>query len=371
MKAQLLLCLTLIGLTLSAQEIAPKQFLPSYGPVVQDGVDASLEVSYIYWRVSEDGLISSSQGYNLTNKSSFNVIEPQGEQQGIFDRCSSGFKAGFGADFKYDDWFIDVLYTYFHSNYNPLKNHQENGETLESQGPYFTTIPGYFDTKSPLVVKPQPLFFNNMAAQALSFWNLRFNVIDCMLNKSFYLSRYLIVTPALGIKTTWQNQSYTARYWIEGLSSKNQTTLENYRTFNKQFYAGVGTRLGLDTAWFVSDELSLFAQIFGTTLFGVFKDKREDITAVAVKDTGEVLVENNMKVNVRAVEHFVNTVLETQIGLRWDYYLFEEAYRLRLQFGYENQLWFNQNHFLTPNLGGAQGADLGFMGFNFTVKFDF
>ena len=203
----------------------------------------------------------------------------------------------------------------------------------------------------------------------------------------------LVVTPSLGLKTTWQNQSYTVRYLIEGkgvdLGGETNLnypdpaayftpdnfaydpTLENYRSYNKQFYYGIGTRAGFDTAWFLSEDLSVFAQIYGTTLFGVFKDRREDTTNVFAQDTGALLLENTTKVNLRAVEHFINGVLETQIGLRWDYYLYQEAYRLRLQFGYENQLWFNQNHFLSPGFQGASGANLGFMGFNFTVKFDF
>ncbi len=397
-KVFLFFCCLLSSLVIAQESSSSKtrKFLPDYGPVVKNGLDLSLDVSYIYWRVSEDGLTASSGGYNLTDRSSFNTIEPQGEQQGIMDRCSSGFKVGFGMDFKYDDWFMDVVYTYFHSNYDSLKNCIKDCKTNtceEVKGQYYTTTSGAFQTQASVLPLSQPLFFNNIASFTNSLWTLRFNTIDLMLNKSFYLSPLLVVTPSLGVKTTWQNQSYTVRYLIEGkgVDLGGETllkypepatyftldnfaydpTLENYHIYNKQFYYGVGTRAGFDTAWFLSEELSVFAQIYGTTLFGVFKDRREDTTNVFALDTGDAIIENTTKVNVRAVEHFINGVLETQIGLRWDYYLYQEAYRLRLQFGYENQLWFNQNHFLTPGFQGVSGADLGFMGFNFTVKFDF
>lgn len=399
MKLKLLMCLGCFlsfGSFAKATDLKEKTFLPDYGPVVKGGVDASLDISYIYWRVSEDELVASSEGYNLTNTSSFNKIEPQGEQQRVLDKCSSGFKVGFGMDFKYDDWFLDVVYTWFHSNYNPLKNcikdcTKNNCEDVK--GYYYTNIPAPFETQASDLPLRQPLVFNNIASKAETLWTLRFNTLDLMLNKSFYISPHFVVTPSLGFKTTWQNQSYTARYLIEGrginLGGVTSTsypdltsfytldnfaydpTIENYRIYNKQFYYGIGTRVGVDTSWFVSEELSIFAQIYGTSLYGVFKDQREDVTNVFAQDTGASIIENNTKVNLRAVEHGVNGVLETQIGLRWDYYLYEEAYRLRLQFGYENQLWFNQNHFLTPYLSGSTGADLGFMGFNFTVKFDF
>lgn len=361
-------------------KVIKQEYLPSYGPVVKGGVDASVDVSYIYWRVSEDDLNIGSSGYNLTDQTSYNKLEPQGEQEGIFDRCSSGFKVGLGMDFSHDGWSLDVIYTWLHSNYNPLKECLKNPKITCERGfgTYYTIIPASFDTVASDLQLQQPTLFNNIASFNTALWTLRFNVIDVMLSKSFYLSPKFVLTPSVGLKTSWQNQSFLVRYLIEGrgenlggASSIYNPTEEYYRIYNKQFYYGLGTRVGMDTSWWVSDSLSVFGQIYGTTLAGMFKDRREDVTQVTAQDTGASIIENNTKINLRGVDHFINTVLETQIGLRWDYFLCDEAYRLRLQFGYENQLWFNQNHFLTPYLQGATGADLGFMGFTATVNFDF
>jgi hypothetical protein len=218
---------------------------------------------------------------------------------------------------------------------------------------------------------------------ATGSWRLHFNVIDWEVGRSFFISPKLVLRPHMGLKGTWQKQWYDIAYTMNGAADPtfDTTTLiptiyqytnetEVYSQYHVQRYWGVGTRMGLDTSWMITKCFSLFGEVSASTMFGYFKDTRTDVSNVVNTDT-TVILENNTTVNVAGRRHQVNAVLETQIGLRYDYMWCDDEYRFRLQAGWESQLWFNQNHFLLNDFANQQGADLGFEGLTVQVRFDF
>ncbi len=370
------------------------EIMPNYGLQNKDRIGGSLEISYIYWRVSEEGLDSGAANVAKQPVYSNNQLVDK-ETYGILDRCSSGFKVGLGSDFRYDGWELDLLYTNFHSNYNPpVELSADCDPTLApSKGPYYGISQGNFSVKDQSIPVVTSLLFNNIVSEVYSVWRLRFNTIDLTLSKTFFVSPKLLCTPTIGLKGAWIKQSWIQKYLNRGNginiggSSTSQTYAllnptysssdysyqnlkENYRITSEQWSGGIGPRFGFETAWIVIDEITLFVDVYGTTLCGYFKDTRKD-TSKILNSSDEILIDNYTAVATRADAHLITPVIESLLGIRYDAFFCDQKYRFRMQLGFENQLWFEQNHLIGNYLTEPMGGDLTFMGLNFMVRFDF
>ena len=230
-------------------------------------------------------------------------------------------------------------------------------------------------------------------SEVYSVWRLRFNTIDLTLSKTFFVSPKLLCTPTIGLKGAWIKQSWIQKYLNRGNginiggSSTSQTYAllnptysssdysyqnlkENYRITSEQWSGGIGPRFGFETAWIVIDEITLFVDVYGTTLCGYFKDTRKD-TSKILNSSDEILIDNYTAVATRADAHLITPVIESLLGIRYDAFFCDQKYRFRMQLGFENQLWFEQNHLIGNYLTEPMGGDLTFMGLNFMVRFDF
>lgn len=365
--------------------IQGKEITPNAGPVVNCGADIFIEADYIYWYVSEDALTYAAAGVQSGSFGSSNNVFNQKSRAGIKGRMASGFKVAGGLDLDYDGWDTLAQYTWLRVN---SRHHNgdfygvETGTSSAGVGPYYPMVDGNFNTYS---TDPSSNYGSyNMISGATGSWRLHFNVIDWEVGRSFFISPKLVLRPHMGLKGTWQKQWYDIAYTMNGVanptfdSTSGLTTsyaytseTEVYSQYHMQRYWGIGTRMGLDTSWMITKCFSIFGEMSASTMFGYFKDTRTDVSNVVNSDTDAVILENNTTVNVAGRRHQVNAVLETQIGLRYDYMWCDDEYRFRLQAGWESQLWFNQNHFLLNDLANQQGADLGFEGLTVQVRFDF
>lgn len=371
--------------------IKDKEITPNAGPAVNGGADIFIEADYIYWYVSQDGLNYAAGGV-LDNKfgASNNVFSQQ-SRAGIKGKMASGFKVAGGLDLDYDGWDTLAQYTWLHVNSrshhgdcycDPCSPSNPNtGTTSAGVGPYYPMLDGNFNTYATTGSSNYASYM--LATGATGQWRLHFNVIDWEVGRSFFISPKLVLRPHMGFKGTWQKQWYDIDYTLVGVASPtfdangnpndfnytNET--EVYSVYNLQRYWGIGTRMGLDSSWMISKCFSIFGEMAASTMFGYFKDTRTDVSNVVDTTTDAVIVENNTRINLAGRKHQVNAVLETQIGLRYDYLFSDDEYRFRLQAGWESQLWFNQNQFLADDLANQQGANLGFQGLTVNVRFDF
>jgi len=365
--------------------IQGKEITPNAGPVVNCGADIFIEADYIYWYVSEDALTYAAAGVQSGSFGSSNNVFNQQSRAGIKGKMASGFKVAGGLDLDYDGWDTLAQYTWLHVN---SRNHHghchgvQTGTSSAGVGPYYPMVDGNFNTYSTDLSSNYGSY--SLISGATGSWRLHFNVIDWEVGRSFFISPKLVLRPHMGLKGTWQKQWYDIAYTINGVADPtfDSTTLlptsyayttetEVYSQYHVQRYWGIGTRMGLDTSWMITKCFSIFGEMSASTMFGYFKDTRTDVSNVVNSDTDAVILENNTTVNVAGRRHQVNAVLETQIGLRYDYMWCDDEYRFRLQAGWESQLWFNQNHFLLNDLANQQGADLGFEGLTVQVRFDF
>ncbi|MES2200416.1 MAG: Lpg1974 family pore-forming outer membrane protein [Chlamydiota bacterium] len=310
---------------------------PSAGPRVVDGVDMFFTGDYIYWTAREDNLEYASTGY--TNDDDHSV--DSGLSKSPKSQYKTGFKAGFGFNFGHDCWDSLLNYTWFQSNNNKssITADYEDGLT-PSFDPYISL--GSAD------------FFNS----AKSKWDFHFNTIDWELGRNCYISKYLSLRPFVGLKGSWQKQTLKNCYKGEvadlAFSYHNNT--------NSSFW-GVGIRSGLNTSWHLSESWSLYGDLALSALWSSFDNHRND--SYHTPSLGKI-----HPVSTRGSTNTLAPVLELAMGLRKDVWFFQDRLHIGLQAGWEEQIWWDQNH-LSLNKGLAREGNLYLQGLTARLRLDF
>ncbi len=309
---------------------------PSAGPRVIDGIDMFFTGDYLYWTAREDNLEYASTGY--TNNDEFSVSSGRAKSPNF--HYESGFKAGFGFNFGHDCWDTLLNYTWFQSNNNKssIEADYDGGLT-----PSFT----------PHIALELSDFFNS----ANSNFSLHFNNIDWELGRNCYISKYLSLRPFVGLKGSWQKQTFNNQY--QGEAEHHSFTYDNN---NKSSFWGVGIRSGLNTSWHLSESWSLFGDLALSALWSSFDTHRND--------SYEVAHESTYPVKVKESTNTLSPVLELSMGLRKDVWFFQDRLHIGVQAGWEEQVWWNQNR-LSSDLGLARGGNLYLQGLTARIRIDF
>lgn len=387
------------GFVYNYNRVKTKEITPYAGSCARRAVDVYFEGDYIYWNAREEGLEYAASGVMELNDTSYYPVVaagtyklPQGNVYGPDFKTRSGFKAGVGLNFSYDGWSLGGVYTRLTST--------ANGEAANAAGLLPVQQLGFIvqDTNVSFGGFSESVAAQQNTLAASSNWHLNFNVLDIGLAREYFISSKIILKPNLGIKFTMQKQHYNVFFDHSGVLSKfpvsdltvlevgkkTPTTVPFGKTevlnialageasscYNVQNYWGFGPRVGSNLSWLFSKNFSLFGEGALSTLWGRFKDDRQDIANVVDLNTGAVLVNDFTGVNVRNTKHDLNAALELQIGLRCDIWSSKGDVRFRMQVGWENQVWFAQNHFSNFN-SRVDSNNLVLQGLTVQVSFDF
>jgi len=348
--------------------IKAKEITPNAGPAVQGGLDVYLLADYILWHASEGGLAYVDNGGVRTSGSAAtsNNTLTQGQVLAPHFKMSSGFKVGLGLDFDYDGWDLGATYTW-------LRTHASSSYAAPATGSNRTLNGGNFVVATTGTSDVED-FYNVPTVSGSGDWRLHFNNIDLELGRNYFISPKLTLRPHFGLKGTWQTQHYNVTYNQTG-SAWNITTVntstpsatnasEVYTMTSEQHYWGLGIRTGVDTSWMFTRNWSIFGDWAFSTLWGQFKGTRADVSNVT-SSAGAALLTNYTPFNIHSRTHQLNAVLELELGFRYDYWFSDDEYRFRIEAGWENQLWFNQNQFY------GKAGHLSLQGFTLNVRFDF
>jgi len=344
-----LLCVTLIGTLLSsafadttteAHEMRThsemeKTITPNAMPIIQHGFNAYVTADFIYWTGRLDTLNYAHTGLSRPNEASpsFKGISEPGSEIGVDHKLSPGFKAGVGLSLGHDGWDTYFQYTWLHSHAS---------STSEQTTALWKFAPG-------------SIFSNDFSLIGTSSgqWHLHFNTMDWELGREYFISPHLLLRPFIGLKGTWQRQTYNIDY--DNISQAdatggglfNATSTGSYSINNKQYFWGIGPRIGLNSSWQFNRNWGLFGDIAWSTLWSYFTDSRIDTAKeVSAFSYQRQAGTPTIVANERSRFHSVFPVLELALGARWDYWFLDDDYRIRIQAAWEEQVWFDQNHFI-------------------------
>jgi hypothetical protein len=370
-----------VGFVTNYQKVKTMEVTPIGGMFVKRAVGAFVEGDYILWWSRQEGLAYAARGalefmdntfYTLAARGTYNL--PQGKIYEPSFHASSGFKAGFGFNFDHDGWSFKALYTRLVSG--------ANGKTPDTIPQAGMLVPLEEQLGFVVGVTNEKLGGLNQQPEAYldtweasTHWHLRFETLDLELAREYFIGSKLLLKTCLGLKGSLQKQIYNVYYSHGGtltgfpvigpatvvvIGQAHPVTVdagkvevlniafagENTSIYNTQHYWSFGPRFGSNLSWLLSKNFSLFGDGAISALWGQFKDTRKDIVNI-VQDfyTGAILVEDFPYVNTHQNVHDVNAVLEMQIGARYDWWSHLGSVRFRAQVGWENQIWFGQNHF--------------------------
>ena len=311
---------------------------PDAGPRIVDGVDFMISADFIFWTAREDGLAFAASGH----KNFVNRTPKSGEVYHPNFSFDAGFKVALGYATPHDGWDVWGEYTW-------LQSHA--GRRSVSQNPNKTNLLRLWQPGGQL----NPIF---TLFEADGKWKIFLNVIDVELGRNFFVSKYLKFRPHFGMKGTWQTQDYVVRYTGQDISGFDRQE----RIHIQQEYWGFGPRAGFDTAWHFYKKWAIYGDFAISALWGQFGVERTDR-----------FVDNDIPfymINTENDPHSIKSVMEWELGIRFETWFSFNHYYLSMQVGWEQQIWLDQNQFFHVLEESAHG-DLTFQGLTAKIRFEF
>jgi hypothetical protein len=336
------------------QELKQVEVTPKATPLVQKGMDFFIDLAYIAWVPAEGGLaIAQSEvpAPGATTSSNFSL--PQGYKYRPDFKLSSGFKVAVGGDFDFDGWRTYFQYTWFKSRAQAQYAKAKEQENLTLWEGNFNVIS--YNQSNNLAI------FTNVSDSGVANWKLKFNALDWVFERSYFLSRSFVFNSCFGFKLAWNTQDYNIFYNQKGISTiikeNNQSKLivtagEDYDIVNHQSYVGGGPLIGCVGQWLMTKNFSWIFDMKISNLWGKFSTSRKDTSNVADLAGSSNKLSNYTALNLQDSLCQLNAVIENTIGVNYSYWSYQEKYNLVFFAGWETQMWFDQNQFIQQGLSG-------------------
>jgi len=260
-----------------------------------------------------------------------------GESKRADFRWRWGFRAEMGYRLPHDQWDAVATYTWFH----------DKADRTAVSGPEETVIP---------LLPPYTSFAEGASASIQ--WHLRYQNLDAMLKKGYFLSRHFSVTPFFGLRNSWIDHGYKARY-----SDPNGEVPETIYVWAKQDFWGIGPVTGLSSEWHFSSQWMIFGSFNGSVLASDY-----DLS-------GQLLTSEGLQDKIKANTKRMSPTVQGALGFGWHMNFNRNRNHIALRFSYEAQYWWKQNLTIGYNSSyysiSRNGEDLGFHGFTLDALFDF
>jgi hypothetical protein len=301
---------------------------PPARPVVRDGSDLWIQVEALYMQATEDGL-----AYGIKNGTASPI---DGTVKNVNYDWNWGFRAGLGYNLPHDGWDVLFNWTWLYSSDKKTDSPSAPESVIQTQtAPTFATTPAVTSAKGRV--------------------GLHTNILDFELGREFFVSKWLTLRPFGGIRGAWLNRNFRYSY-----ATAPKTVGHNHNRFR-----GAGLRGGLDTQWGLGSGWSFFADAALSLIYGMQRlHNHQDAGATRIQH-----YKNNW--------HVARPMLDLGAGLRWDHLFSCDAYRIRIQFGWEQSILWGFNKDMNFVNAAAPGkytfnqGDLSYSGVALQFRFDF
>ena len=325
-----------------------REITPAAGPRVAHGADVFITANFIWWKANQDGLRYAASGFGGATAAAdpFAGVST-GKDKSVGESWEPGFKVGLGLNLSHDGWDLFAQYTWLNaSNTNSIRSNSDG------------LVPNY-NGNIPSTAS---------ITEASGKWDLHFNVIDVELGRNFYLSQFLTMRPFIGFKGTWQDQDTRFNYRGTGFQIDGVPTPATgpYKIRNTVDVWGIGFRGGLNLAYYMAKSWSIFGNLAWTSMWSDYdtlkRTDRLDDTTTGNSSTRVSLSNDTF--------YSIKYVAETEIGLRWEIWFYDDNYHFAIQAGWEQQVWINWAQ--VPVVGQEQAEhDMTLHGLNLKFRFDF
>lgn len=299
--------------------------------------DAFINVSFLYWEASEDGL------HLGINQSGTRPTDDSVLYQSFSYEPGVAVEAGFRSD-CWDDWGGLIGYTRMHGSY---ENHHSR-----------PTDTGRID------LYPWISQNNSFANSFASKWKNELDVIDFGLYRTYYVGRRLTLMTYFGGRGGWINQALNFEVDVQninaGLAIPSRLENESESWF-------VGPRAALRTNWLLGWGFSLVGNTSGSICY-------QKYTITQDQDETTTLGQTGIRANLDVGQ--LRPYFDMQAGLKWGMYTCGRRFHFDLQATYDFMVYFQQNGMrMLADLiaSGSEGAmgNLYFQGLTLKGQFTF
>ena len=321
---------------------------PSSRFQVDNGWNIFLNTEFLWWVAKEDCLYYAQSGFTNQPTSAVppdGTIDFDGHLERVASDWSPGFRIGLGGNMAYDEWDIFLNWTWFKSHARDSSHSTHRGNLL--------VLWGHPDVDASVSNSA------NAATYAKCVWNMRLNILDLELGRSFWVGRHFSLRPFFGARGAWIDQSFNIHYRL------TTTPVTEAHLRPKSDFEGGGVRAGLDARFALLGGWSFYGLASASMLYGHFDcDFHESWDDVRIASTRDGF-------------HQATSTAQLALGVRWDTYVHHDRYHFGLYAGWEQNIWFGLNkmnrYFGQLQQGNLEqlNGDLTLQGGTFGVRFDF
>lgn len=272
--------------------IQNSQIMPGYNASGRHDFLFFVSGCYLFFQPIEKGSIFA-----------YSVNDIDTEKTRIYDinvNFKSGFRITLGCNTRLDDWTLLSNYMRYHINKTKNIHH-------EAICPWDST--------------PALTIMSHIKAE----WQLDMDLLDLFLSRPFYSGTHVIIYPAFGLKGGWIHQKFNTN----SISQIDQNLL-----FSKDILKSwiIGLCGSLKLKYIMIFGFSFFAEGSASLLYQDFKVRN-------TKNNYLNILEDNSYNSVS----YINPNLNIATGFEWGDYFFDKCTHLSFLFGYESQVYWNQN----------------------------
>lgn len=309
--------------------------------------DVYADASFIYWQPTQDnsefGISSSKAAAATANIFGTTATPVSNYMVNLNTNYKPGFEIGLGLNFGSDNWDSCLQYTWFH-NTNSNKFEAATGASVfpSRLQPGATGSAGSFDS-------------------ANASWNLKMDLADWQLGRSYYVGKKLTFRPFVGLRGAWIRQKYNTTYTRTSVEASTVQIAERSTSW------GLGAEAGMNASFLLDWGFRLFGDVESDIIYTRYKTNysEEDVTGTQTMSLKQS--------KLAAVRPHANI----DLGLGWGSYFYDNKCHFDLAASYGFQAFWDQNMFrhftdttATYNSQMPNG-NLYVQGLNLTARFDF
>lgn len=238
------------------------------------------------------------------------------------------------------------------------------------------------------------------SCDAFSKYNLKLDILDLVLGRDFFVSKYLSLRPNFGLRGISLRQTLNVSYHgfnttvchcpCPSTDPVDSMCFED-RVKDNQKYWGVGPKAGLDTLWAFGGGWGLYGNAAISLVYGrlkglhsenfLFDQSPVDPCDDCNNDCGCECVCNVLRIRGPRTRcdrlYKTRAITDIAIGLSWDRNFSDDRFHLGANIGWEHHMFFGMNQFFRFHDVSQQGsfqygqADLATQGLTFGARFDF
>lgn len=297
-----------------------------------------LEGEALLWQASEDGL-------NFAIKSDSQTTIKNGHGKSPDFDWDWGVRLGLGIKLPHDQWDLLFTYTYIHAHADESAHASKSGAVFPSMQTPFGLPASAFATRADFRL------------------DANLNIGDIELGRNCLVGRWLSIRPFMGVRGLGIDQDIKVDY--RGGTAVPDGDEDQIR--NRNDFWGLGLRMGADTLWGLGAGFGIYGNGAASLLAGDF----------TVREKEELKDADVRRMSLKADTESVIAIAELALGIQWDHLFSKDRYHFGVKFGWEFNVFFDQNRLIrfvnadNPGAFTSNNGDLAFQGLTFGFRFDF